>query len=713
MSNEQEIIQALEETIVNTENVNQDYKKVLTTTGEVDVTLADGSTTPNLNKRVRTVIGEVPMITDGNVSLEDGGNQREFNTFVKTNGAALPWMPDIEYELYAPVTKSDGTLVQSTVAGNKTNPNVDMTGWVAFNANKASDILDDSRLTQQEVNDGRVQVVASAAELSTSSSASVALTQDTLSIYDKVDGVWRLRDRRVVYSEDYPRLSGELDDTPRLKRMAAAVRRYDKTSSLSGYASVPQTEIVLAAGEYLVSDTIDFPPYVTIMSDGKPSVITHDTSKDIFRFRNTYTNFVRGIRFEGGRHHAYFENKNLDATMIGMQDCEHHSSSDYAIMTHGTKSAEDTHLSALLVIAGAKFMKCRRALYNVCDKAVLESSWLFPHYENFTENSAWITNRTGHLHLINNIGVPVMGGANWGGVPRKNGARWIDNYGSLVCSGTRFGMESDGMVIVHSCGGFGDGNMGSSIIIRDCQTSAGISWVEGVNEIGVIKIMDKCPQQIVVEGNNYQLGCPALIVNDKDALLAYLETQHVNNRTYRKLDIVIRNNMSWLADDVVPDYPAYLAPWINRGTIDPTLSPVRFESVEQQGSVTKYTYPVPLGVPAFTYMLHVSVNPNVGGSSIYRTSQVYLLTMQTGYANGAVSNYLGLIPLPMPASPIGVDVVGTVSVSAVFKQSNSMVTPHIAWGSRDIVVEVSGGTKATVNITPLYGGLYQFGSKAT
>ena len=79
MSNEQEIIQALEETIVNTENVNQDYKKVLTTTGEVDVTLADGSTTPNLNKRVRTVIGEVPMITDGNVSLEDGGNQREFN----------------------------------------------------------------------------------------------------------------------------------------------------------------------------------------------------------------------------------------------------------------------------------------------------------------------------------------------------------------------------------------------------------------------------------------------------------------------------------------------------------------------------------------------------------------------------------------------------------------------------------------------------------
>lgn len=129
MSNEQEIIQALEETIVNTENVNQDYKKVLTTTGEVDVTLADGSTTPNLNKRVRTVIGEVPMITDGNVTLEDGGNQREFNTFVKKNGAALPWMPDVEYALHAPVTKSDGTLVQSTVAGNKTNPNVDMTGW--------------------------------------------------------------------------------------------------------------------------------------------------------------------------------------------------------------------------------------------------------------------------------------------------------------------------------------------------------------------------------------------------------------------------------------------------------------------------------------------------------------------------------------------------------------------------------------------------------
>lgn len=188
MSNEQEIIQALEETIVNTENVNQDYKKVLTTTGEVDVTLADGSTTPNLNKRVRTVIGEVPMITDGNVSLEDGGNQREFNTFVKKNGAALPWMPGVEYVEGAPVVK-DGVLVQKS--GD---------GWKQVGANKASDILDDSGLTQQQINDGlKVEMV----QLSNSKANTSYVDEKVAAVAGGLVGSYLTYDEAILDKENW------------------------------------------------------------------------------------------------------------------------------------------------------------------------------------------------------------------------------------------------------------------------------------------------------------------------------------------------------------------------------------------------------------------------------------------------------------------------------------------------------------------------------
>lgn len=55
------------------------------------------------------------------------------------------------YPLNARLMLSNGDIVRSTVANNVNNPNSDMTGWVKINA--ASQIVDESGLSQQEIND--------------------------------------------------------------------------------------------------------------------------------------------------------------------------------------------------------------------------------------------------------------------------------------------------------------------------------------------------------------------------------------------------------------------------------------------------------------------------------------------------------------------------------------------------------------------------------
>ena len=69
--------------------------------------------------------------------------------------AALPYKSKTGgYALNERVQLATGDIVKSTVANNIINPNVDMTGWVK--TNDASQIIDASGKTQQEVNDGQV-----------------------------------------------------------------------------------------------------------------------------------------------------------------------------------------------------------------------------------------------------------------------------------------------------------------------------------------------------------------------------------------------------------------------------------------------------------------------------------------------------------------------------------------------------------------------------
>ena len=66
--------------------------------------------------------------------------------------AALPYESKTGgYALGATVKLDNGDIVKSTIDGNTNDPNVDMTGWVKVNA--ASQIFDESGLSQQQIND--------------------------------------------------------------------------------------------------------------------------------------------------------------------------------------------------------------------------------------------------------------------------------------------------------------------------------------------------------------------------------------------------------------------------------------------------------------------------------------------------------------------------------------------------------------------------------
>ncbi|WNO24182.1 putative tail fiber protein [Acinetobacter phage Scuro] len=74
------------------------------------------------------------------------------NLYARKHGGALPYLPSLAYDIGDRVKLTNGDIVCSTIANNTNNPNSDMTGWVKVNS--ASQIFDESGLTQQEINNG-------------------------------------------------------------------------------------------------------------------------------------------------------------------------------------------------------------------------------------------------------------------------------------------------------------------------------------------------------------------------------------------------------------------------------------------------------------------------------------------------------------------------------------------------------------------------------
>lgn len=154
MSNQ--LVKRMEESVRKAEQTERNYDTVLTSDGERDVTLTDGRTTANLNKRVAHQIGPViqefkdesgAALTEIAERLDQIKNDgvtadmvvvgdSTLDVFAKniSRYTPLPYDAAKEYVVGERVTLTTGEIAQNTVAGNATDPNVDMTGWMFADA---------------------------------------------------------------------------------------------------------------------------------------------------------------------------------------------------------------------------------------------------------------------------------------------------------------------------------------------------------------------------------------------------------------------------------------------------------------------------------------------------------------------------------------------------------------------------------------------------
>ena len=102
--------------------------------------------------------------------------------------AALPYESKTGgYALNERVQLATGDIVRSTIASNVNNPNVDMTGWVKENS--ASQIFDESGLSQQDINDSSKLLSANVLDFFTKSE--LAAWKNDPNTFDASDAIIR------------------------------------------------------------------------------------------------------------------------------------------------------------------------------------------------------------------------------------------------------------------------------------------------------------------------------------------------------------------------------------------------------------------------------------------------------------------------------------------------------------------------------------------
>ena len=251
---------------------------------------------------------------------------------------------------------------------------------------------------------------------------------------------------------------GKADDTAAIQAAADLTKLRIHAAKPEGGSYLGSSPVLyFPAGLYLISDEIKLGPYTNIVSDAHAIIEQRNPDKRCFVFNHAYTISIRGLRFVGGKNQIWIDNKNVDSTMLDISECEFQLSKDYAIVTQGTASPTDQHMSANLMINKCKFIRPRKVLRNVCDYAVLRDTWVTIGSDNFDRDTAAFMNTAGTLMFDNMIGVPVFGAIDEqgrqnldnGGVDR---VRWVDNHGSFLAQKSRFGGEFGGIPIVHHFG---------------------------------------------------------------------------------------------------------------------------------------------------------------------------------------------------------------------------------------------------------------------
>ena len=356
---------------------------------------------------------------------------------------------------------------------------------------------------------------------------------------------------------------GKTDDTAAIQAAADLAKKWTVAFLPDRGAYLGSSPIIyFPAGRYLISDEINLGAYTNIVSDSKAIVEQKSPDKRCLVFAPAYTISIRGLRFVGGKHQIWIENKNIDSTMLDISECEFQASTDYAIMTQGTANPNDLHMSANLTINRCKFIRPRKVLRNVCDYAVIRDTWIMIHMDNFDRDSAAFMNTSGTLMFDNMIGVPVFGTIDDQGKQSLDNkgvdrVRWIDNHGSFLAQKSRFGGEFAGIPIIHHFG-LPDTKypkMGQTISIETSWICAG---PRSRNDSAVITLRDGIPQLLRIVGNSHLVD-GTLILNDGLNVPAFLKA---NPDAQERIRFDLESNMTY--PPVPRPLPPELRPFLHK-----------------------------------------------------------------------------------------------------------------------------------------------------
>ncbi|MBQ7206323.1 MAG: hypothetical protein IJS01_00855 [Lentisphaeria bacterium] len=241
---------------------------------------------------------------------------------------------------------------------------------------------------------------------------------------------------------------GKTDDTEALQRAADAV-----TAKLSTYAS---ETLYFPRGRYKISRRITLKK-IHLRGDSAVIVQT-DPAADIFYYDFAWNTRVTGIEFQGGRDQLSFWNANTEKGQLTVRDCRFFNARGVAVTSRlGTNST-------IFSISNCVFYKCGQAVVSNCDWTSIRDIWLTSSSQ--MRKKAVIVNGHGVMNIDSMLGVPLCNG---------DEQRWVDNYGSLFVTGTRFGGEGGGFTPVYNFAKYRAFNIPVEISIQRCWISSGSS----------------------------------------------------------------------------------------------------------------------------------------------------------------------------------------------------------------------------------------------
>lgn len=218
---------------------------------------------------------------------------------------------------------------------------------------------------------------------------------------------------------------GRTDDTAAIQRAADAAMKDIKQQLMDGRT------VFFPPGKYMVNGQINVK---NISLKGEDAIIYQQDSKAVtFYYTDYFSIRVTGLTFYGGKGHVSVVNDNIDKSLFFVDNCRFFLARDKSLETrHGAQSC-------LFTIVNCEFIRCVNAIDSDCDVTAIRDIWLMTDEKMF--NRAPIVNRHGVMTVDNLLGVPLCNGDN---------QRWIDNYGSLYVTATRFGGEGGGFTGVYN-----------------------------------------------------------------------------------------------------------------------------------------------------------------------------------------------------------------------------------------------------------------------